>query len=555
TPQAAASGGGVSSYIPTPSWQVGTGVPGTQGRYTPDIAFTSSAHDGYFGCLAASGGSHPGDCVVRNGSFYFEYFFGTSCAAPDMAGITALLDQKMNPAGLGSINPRLYQLAADPANAVFHDVTVATSGVSGCVVTTPSMCNNSTPSPTGLTGGLAGYLVDAGYDEVTGWGSIDVGNLLTYWVPGAATTTSVTSNENPANFGDSVTFTATVTTTGTNAPTGTVGFNDGSASLGSSTLTTVNGSQVATLTTSALAPGTHSITAVYNGDANNAPSTSSVLMQTINAPTFNWTINGPTSGTVLSGQSTTYNFTATPTSAGTFVANVTFSCSGLPDATVSCSFNPTQISVGAGQTSVTLTITTTGPNSSGAGPRRAGDKRSAWPPLALPLVGIVMVGFAGRRVSKRSAIGGLGASLALLAILVACGGGGGSGPPPIEVSVSSGTPPSVFPNDTADNWPPQTAQFTATVTNTTNTAVTWAVTTPNGGTIDKNSGLYTAPTVAAGLPTKVTITATSVADPSASGSGQETLKAATIPGTYSNIMVTATEATTVNSVPVTLVVQ
>ena len=37
--QVAASGGGVSAYIATPSWQTGTGVPAARaGRYTPDIA-------------------------------------------------------------------------------------------------------------------------------------------------------------------------------------------------------------------------------------------------------------------------------------------------------------------------------------------------------------------------------------------------------------------------------------------------------------------------------------------------------------------------------------
>ena len=46
------------------------------------------------------------------------------------------------------------------------------------------MCNNSTPGPSGLSGGLAGYLVGPGYDLVTGLGSIDVANLLAQWNSG-----------------------------------------------------------------------------------------------------------------------------------------------------------------------------------------------------------------------------------------------------------------------------------------------------------------------------------------------------------------------------------
>jgi hypothetical protein len=166
----------------------------------------------------------------------------------------------------------------------------------------------------------------------------------------------------------------------------------------------------------------------------------------------------------------------------------------------------------------------------------------------LPLAGIVVAGFAGRKLSRHSAIAGLCVSLALLGLLVACGG---SSTPPVNIVVGQGTPSSVFPNNTG--WSPlQTAQFTATVTNTTNTAVTWAVTTANGGTIDAN-GLYTAPTVAAGLPTSVTIKATSAADTSKSASATETLKAATIPGTYT-VTVTATEFSPVSK-QVTLTVQ
>ncbi len=559
--QAASSGGGFSSYIPTPSWQVGAGVPGTQGRYTPDIAFTSSAHDGYFGCLAASGGAHPGDCVVRNGNFYFEYFFGTSAAAPDMAGITALLNQKFQ-SPQGELNQRLYYLSASPALNVFHDVTADTSGVSGCVVTTPSMCNNSTPSPTGLTGGLSGYLVTPGFDEVTGLGSIDVSNLLANWYAGfPATNSVVTSSMNPAFQGEPVTFTATVTTSGKNPPSGKVTFFNSYygfpfGAIGTAFLSTVNGAQVATFTTSTLPVGSYAITAFYSGDGNNADSTSPWLIQEINAPTFTWAVDGSASGSVLSGQSATYNFIATPTGLSTFALGVSFSCT--PIATITCSFSPAQITAGSGSTPVQLTIATAGPNQ-GAGSkiRRRSESRSPWLPLALPLAASVMIGLARRRMSKRSAITAMVVCMVVAGLLVACGGDGNGNsalPPEVGVTVSAGVPASLFPNDTADGWPPQTAQFTATVVNANNSTVTW---TTNMGTIDAN-GLYTAPTVAAGLPTSVVINATSVADPSKSGHATETLNAATVPtpsGQPNTIYVYAFEGNTVNNVPVTLTVQ
>jgi subtilase family serine protease len=171
-PQAASSGGGVSSVVATPSWQTGKGVPSAHhGRYTPDIAFSASGHDGYLACFAAGGG---GCTAADNGSV--EIFWGTSAAAPDMAGIAALLDQRMGKAQ-GNLNPRLYAMAASVPSA-FHDVTVATSGVGSCSVNTPSMCNNSIPGPSGLSGGQAGYLVGPGYDEVTGLGSLNVANFI-----------------------------------------------------------------------------------------------------------------------------------------------------------------------------------------------------------------------------------------------------------------------------------------------------------------------------------------------------------------------------------------
>jgi hypothetical protein len=95
------------------------------------------------------------------------------------------------------------------------------------------------------------------------------------------TTTALTSSPNPSNFGQAVTFTATVTVQPgfyKGVPTGTVTFYDGSTNIGNSPLDS-NG--VAILTTSKLTEGTHSMTATYSGDKNCVPSTSPALYQTV----------------------------------------------------------------------------------------------------------------------------------------------------------------------------------------------------------------------------------------------------------------------------------
>jgi pseudomonalisin len=214
--QVAAGGGGVSSYIAKPSWQTGAGVLADGFRDVPDVSFTAADHDGYLGCFAAGGGS----CVSSPSGTQITVFSGTSAAAPGMAGIAALLNTQMGEAQ-GNINPLLYRLAGSTPGA-FHDVTLASSGASGCVAASPSMCNNSTPGVGTLTGGLAGYLVGVGYDRATGLGSLDVGNFLAAAsggsVGGGGTTGSFTLTASPAMV--SVTPVANTTTTSTWALTG-----------------------------------------------------------------------------------------------------------------------------------------------------------------------------------------------------------------------------------------------------------------------------------------------------------------------------------------------
>jgi hypothetical protein len=90
------------------------------------------------------------------------------------------------------------------------------------------------------------------------------------------TKTALSSSLNPSNYGQAVTFTATVTSTGP-TPTGRVIFKDGTTKLGSAALS----AGAAKLTTSTLAVGTHPITARYLGDSFNAKSKSPVLNQVV----------------------------------------------------------------------------------------------------------------------------------------------------------------------------------------------------------------------------------------------------------------------------------
>jgi len=92
------------------------------------------------------------------------------------------------------------------------------------------------------------------------------------------TITELTSSLNPAEFGQTVVFTATVIDpTHSGIPTGTVTFFDGDMAIGTSLL--VNG--VAELSTSTLAIGSHPITAVYSGDSKYYPSSSSIYTEVI----------------------------------------------------------------------------------------------------------------------------------------------------------------------------------------------------------------------------------------------------------------------------------
>ncbi len=137
----------------------------------------------------------------------------------------------------------------------------------------------------------------------------------------AATATVVSSNPNPSVFGQTATFTATVTAVapGSGTRTGSVTFFDGATPLGTASLS-AGGS--AAFATAALSGGIHPVTAVYGGDASFTGSASGALAHTVNAAGTAIAILSSVNPSVL-GQPVT--FTAIVTSgAGVPAGTVTF---------------------------------------------------------------------------------------------------------------------------------------------------------------------------------------------------------------------------------------
>ena len=253
---------------------------------------TAATHDGYL--------VYSSDNSTQTQTLYV--FGGTSASAPAFSGIVALVNQKTG-YRQGNANPTLYGLASRQAStgtpAYFHRIT---SG------------NNSVPGVTGFTTSPSTPY----FNQATGLGSVDAAVLVNHWtdlLP--ASSTVLTASPNPATSGQNVTFTATVTGV---APTGTVQFADGAAKLGSPVA--LNGG-VAALATSALAPGSHSITATYAGDIGNQPSISPPSTLAVMGTTSVALSAAPTS--IAAGQSITFTATVNGT---TPTGNVQFTDGG-----------------------------------------------------------------------------------------------------------------------------------------------------------------------------------------------------------------------------------
>ena len=118
----------------------------------------------------------------------------------------------------------------------------------------------------------ARYPADSAY-AVVNFGSVTV-NVNT-----TATTTALTATPTSAVYGNNVVLVATVATTGTTTPTGTVNFQSGGAVIGSATL---DGTGKATLNLTTLPVGSNAISAFFLGSTNFSASDSSAAPVTVN---------------------------------------------------------------------------------------------------------------------------------------------------------------------------------------------------------------------------------------------------------------------------------
>jgi kumamolisin len=152
TAAAGGSGGGISKLYPLPAFQNTFQTPYIK-RSIPDVSFNANPNSGELLWTSCHPSQTTGACTHGTGNWLV--MGGTSMAAPQWAGFLTLVNEARTTAGkatLGYLNPIIYSLSASTRAQVLHDVT----------------------------SGSNGYSAGAGWDAVTGWGSMQADALLAY---------------------------------------------------------------------------------------------------------------------------------------------------------------------------------------------------------------------------------------------------------------------------------------------------------------------------------------------------------------------------------------
>jgi hypothetical protein len=246
---------------------------------------------------------------------------------------------------------------ATPAGTITFNNT---NPVTGVVTLGQAPLSASGSATLTLTPAVGSYVITAAYGG-SATDSPSTSPQVDVVVNPAPTATVLTASPNPANLGQTVTLSATVTSA-IGTPTGTFNFYDGTTLLGTQPVA----GGAASFSTASLSIGNHSLTAAYTGASNFATSTSAAVSEIVTAPNFSISIS-PSSQSIYTGESAIYTVAFTQAS-GLDLA-VTLSCSQLP-ANTTCTFSQDELSQSG---TTTLTVQTTAPKAaSSASVLRAG---------------------------------------------------------------------------------------------------------------------------------------------------------------------------------------
>lgn len=181
-----ATGGAPSGIFPRPVWQ--NGFTNNKGRVEPDVSYNASVLGGVVIVTSCYTPDQPNGCDPSDP--FYSLIGGTSAGSPQWAAIVAIANEARGlrgQRGLGLVAPALYAVAKNGHNYQqdFHDIT------SGNNVLGSGNDPGANPSQ--------GFFAGSGFDDATGLGTPNVGNLVSDLVgvspfdnPGIG---------NPGNFG------------------------------------------------------------------------------------------------------------------------------------------------------------------------------------------------------------------------------------------------------------------------------------------------------------------------------------------------------------------
>ena len=290
-------------------------VYGTGGYSSTWVSITDLNGDGKPDLLVVN----PGQTPSTNGSMGV-LLNNTSLSR---ASTTTSLTSSLNPSLAGqavTFTAAVSSAAGAPPNGesvTFHNGSgvLGTASLSGGIASL-----NASSLPVGIFTITATYAGDAKFAASTSPGLRQVVNSTTK----SATSTALVSSLNPSIYGQKISWTATVKTSGSVEPTGKVNFTWNGHSIGTATL---NASGVATLSKSNLNVYTYPLSAVYAGDADNVGSASTVLNQVVKQTTSTAKLissaNPSTLGQVVTFTASISSPTVTATGPVTFTSGTT----------------------------------------------------------------------------------------------------------------------------------------------------------------------------------------------------------------------------------------